>query len=39
MEIVDLTTVDYSIHTLEDIVAFEKKEDDTPKKRPREPVI
>jgi hypothetical protein len=27
MEVVDLTTVDYSIHSLEDIVDFEKKED------------
>ncbi len=39
VDIVDLTTVDYSIQTLEDIVDFEKKEDDTPKKRPREVAI
>ena len=39
MEVVDLTTVDYSIHSLEDIVDFEKKEDETPKKRPRELAI
>jgi len=36
---VDLTAIDYTIHTLEDIVDFEKTEHDTPQKRKREQVI
>jgi len=39
VEVVDLTKIDYSVHTLDEIVAFEKSEHDTPKKRSHEGII
>jgi len=38
VKIVDLTTIDYRVQSLDDIVKFEKSEHDTPKKRPREEI-
>jgi hypothetical protein len=39
MEVVDLTQIDYRVQSLEEIVAFERSEHDTPKKRAREEQI